>query len=64
MRGDAVTEQWHACPAHLPFHVIGRHAREHMRPHPPCQPGIEAAASRIDGLEAAEGTLHMRQALL
>ncbi len=47
----------------MPFHVVGQHAHEQVRPHPPLLP-VEHRAHRQQRLHRAEGALHARQALV
>jgi len=45
--------------AHVPFQVIGQHAKKDMRTDPIRQPVIHRANMQIDGFDAAEGAFDM-----
>jgi hypothetical protein len=42
---------------HVPFQVVGQHAKKNMRPHPILQSVVDRPDIQIDGLDAAERTL-------
>ena len=50
--------------AHMPFHVIGKHAKKYVRTHAIRQTVMDGAHMQIDGLETAKGSFYSRQALI
>ena len=50
--------------AHVPFHVVGQHAQEHMRADPVGGPVEHGPHLQVHGLQASEGALDRAQALV
>jgi len=50
--------------AHVPFHVIGEHAQEHMGSHAVGVAVVDGAHLEIDGFDAAERVLHEAEVLV
>jgi hypothetical protein len=50
--------------AHVPFHVIGKHAQEQMRPDTLLAGVADRAHQQIDPLQTAKGTFHQGEVLV
>src|SRR5215475_11712938 len=50
--------------AHMPFHIIGKHAQEHMRAHAMGTAMMNRAHLYVDALETAEGALGVGELLV
>ena len=52
-----VEQHWCQRLTHVPFEMIGEHAKEHVSAHARAEPMEDGTDVEVDGLEAAEGAL-------